>query len=141
MITAVIDEIITQIKALGISNTYSYMPLTDTGKLMKEKWQDENILHGCLVRRFSAELDLEESENVPFWEHLIRIELRRTYQDATSKAAHEDELDAILQIFWNDETLNGTIRGITDIRLIESQPYFFFNILCYYGRIEVQVYT
>jgi len=138
-ITPVIDELITQIKALGITNTYKYMPLTPTGTLMKAAWQDGNILHGCTVTRSIGELD-PESGNAADWGNTIIIEVRRTYQDADSQEAHDDELDDIMGQFWGDETLNSTVAGIESARLVENRPYMFFNLLVHYGRIEAVVH-
>lgn len=137
-IVPAVNQIITEIKALGISNTYNYMPLTSTGLLLKEKWQEGDLIHGCTVLRPRAGL-LPESENLPEWEHLLLIEVRRTYQDAASQAAHDLELDSILELFWGDDTLNHTVSNIERVQLTDNRPYLFFSILVHYGRIEVTV--
>lgn len=138
-ITPAINYIITQIEGLGITNTYNHMPLTDTGLLLKAKWQEGTILHGCTVIRPRGGL-LPESENFPQWEHTLFIDVWRTYQDEDSQEAHDDELDDILELFWGNDTLNHTVAHIEKVQLTENRPFMFYNILVHYARIEVVVH-
>jgi hypothetical protein len=142
-ITTTIAGIIEAIKTqLSMTNVYNHVPLMNTGLLLKEQASENGIIHACIVTRPTANLDLDSSENTNEWRHQIIIELRRTYEGAASQTAHDNEVDALLDIFSDGSIPCGSCGkcgSMGSLRLTPNGPFLWFPILVHYARIELGV--
>jgi hypothetical protein len=138
-ISPAIAVILERLTACGLTHVYNYMPISTTGTLLIDAWQEGDILHGITVLRDTAGR-LDDGDNYPRFIHQVAVEVRRTYTDAASQTAHDDELDTILKVFWGD-LLDGTIASVNRVRLTENRPYSFYNNLVHFGRIELELET
>ena len=141
MITDAIQEIITRLQAVDeIEHVYNHMPLTPTGALMKDRFVTGGVLNGWTVLRTNAAREDDEN-NFTTFRHTISVEGRLTYQHAESQQTMDAWIDGILEALSRDDTLNATVDTVISVRLAESKPYLFFNVLCHYARIEVVVHV
>lgn len=140
MIAAALTWLCSALQTLNIDHVFDYDPFQPDGTLSPDTFAQDGTLHFWTVLRATARRQENGENDFPF-SHTIHLEGRLALQGSASMQQINDEIDAILTLFQQDDTLGGTVDTVLNAQLVESRPYSYLTNLVHYARIELVIET